>query len=274
MMKDLPSLVEPLQALLRQTGEFIWQERQKVQNSDVELKSLNSLVSYVDREAEKMLVEALAKLLPEAGFLTEEETVQRQEKEWQWIIDPLDGTTNFLHGLPLFSISLALCHHHRPVLGLVYELGQKELFWALEGQGAWLDSRRLQVSRRSALSQSLLATGFPYYDFAKVTAFNQFLAYLYPRSRGLRRFGSAAVDMAYVACGRFEAYFEYGLQAWDIAAGALLVKEAGGLVSDFQGGDNWLFGGQVCARSAHLEPLFFEQLQAHFAGQTGEEASV
>lgn len=205
-------------------GEFIQQELGRVQGQSIEDKSLNQLVSYVDRTAEEMLVEGLQKVLPEATFLTEENTIENKEGEWQWIIDPLDGTTNFLHEVPVFSVSVALKHQKEIVVGIVYEVNRKECFYAWKGGGAWLNNKRIRVSKAPELSKSLIATGFPVTDFERLPQYLNTLGLFMQHTRGVRRLGSAATDLAYVACGRFDAFFEYNLNPWDVAAGVLLVQ--------------------------------------------------
>lgn len=243
----LAQITKELEELTEATGAFIVENRRKVQSEEVEVKSLNSLVSYVDQEAERKLVEGLKRILPEAGFITEEETVNQEQKEWYWIVDPLDGTTNFLFDLPVFAISIALYYKDSPQVAIVYELGQSEMFKAIRGQGATLNGRTIRVRSESSLSNSLVATGFPYYDFERLEEFNSLLAHLYTHTRGVRRLGSAATDLAYVAAGRFNGFFEYGLNAWDVAAGILLVEEAGGKVCDFNLKDDYLFGKEIIA---------------------------
>ncbi len=245
-----------LNSLCRETGEFILENRKKVRGEQVEIKGLNSLVSYVDQETERRLVAGLKDIFPEAGFITEEETVGQEQKEWNWIVDPLDGTTNFLFDLPVFAISVALYHGDRAEVAAVYELGQKELFSAVRGSGAYLNEQAIQVRSESELSKALIATGFPYYDFDRLREFNELLSHLYTHTRGVRRLGSAATDLAYVAAGRFNGFFEYGLHAWDVAAGILLVQEAGGQVCDFSLGDNYLFGKEIIASAASIHPDF------------------
>lgn len=239
-----------------QVGNFIGSQRKQVQKDQVEVKALNSLVSYVDQEAERRLVASLKEICPEAGFITEEETTTQDQKDWTWIIDPLDGTTNFLFDIPVFAVSVALYHKEEAILGCIYEIGREELFTARKGAGAWCNGEAMGVSTERDMAKSLLATGFPYYDFERLKEFNELLAYFYTHSRGVRRLGSAAVDLAYVAAGRFNGFFEYGLHAWDVAAGILLVKEAGGTISDFKGGSNALFGKEIVASSAEIYPAF------------------
>ena len=237
-MIDLPLLTTKVEAIARAAGAFLREEQQHFSQERVSLKSLNALVSDVDKNAEKQLVRDLQEILPEAGFLTEEGTItQRTSHAYYWVIDPLDGTTNFVHGLPIYSVSIALMHNDEPVVGVVYEVGMDECFSAYKGGGATLNGAKITTSPTDSLADSLLATGFPYYDFSGVAGFQKTLEYLYPRTRGIRRIGTAAVDLAYTACGRFEGYFEYGLSPWDVAAGILLVREAGGQVCDYQGGN-------------------------------------
>ncbi len=247
MKDDLGYLAARACEVVEKTGSFIRQELGRVGADKVEEKSLHSLVSYVDRSAEEQLVQGLGALLPEATFLTEEETVQTRKGNLQWIIDPLDGTTNFLHQLPCFAISVALREGERTVLGIVYEVNRPEMFYAWAGGGAFLNGRPIRVSATAQMKDALLATGFPYYDFGRMDAYLGVLKDLMRETRGIRRLGSAAVDLAYVACGRFDGFFEYSLHPWDVAAGALLVEEAGGRVTDFSGGDNYLFGKEIVA---------------------------
>ena len=229
----------------------------QVSNGSIETKSLNSLVSYVDKTAELRLVEGLEPLLPDAVFLTEEETVVQGKGKLRWIIDPLDGTTNFLHQLPFFAISVALEQQGEIVLGIVYEINRQECFYAWKQGGAFLNGRPIQTSSAAGFADCIVATGFPYHDYSRQEAYLRVLGHFMQNTRGIRRFGSAALDLAFVACGRFDFFFEYSLNAWDVAAGAFLVQEAGGKVSDFSGGNNYLFGREIiaCAAGLHQEGL-------------------
>lgn len=243
-------IIDEMATAARKTGQFILEQKNQVTSEDIETKSLNSLVSYVDVAAEQQLVESLSQILPEAGFITEEETATQRGDRFNWIIDPLDGTTNFLHGIPPFAVSIALQEHHEIKAGVIYELTQKELFSAAKGLGAYLNGSSIRCSPELKLSESLIATGFPYESFDKIPQYMALLQDVLKESRGLRRLGSAATDMAYVACGRFNAFFEYGLSAWDVAAGAILIKEAGGVVTDFRGSDDYLFSGELICGAA------------------------
>lgn len=257
-MTHFQELCEKSIEVVKDAGRFIREEIGKVGGQSIEEKSLNSLVSYVDRQAEQRLVEGLGRLLPGSTFLTEEDTVDNQDSAQQWIIDPLDGTTNFLHQLPCFSVSVALQEEGQTVLGIVYEINQDECFYAWQGGGAHLNGRTIRVSGTARLADALIATGFPYHDYRWIGPYFDILEHFMQHTRGIRRFGSAAVDLAYVACGRFDAFFEYSLHPWDVAGGAFLIREAGGRVGDFQGGGDYLHGRQIVAANAGL----FDEVQA------------
>jgi len=250
--------------IVKNVGNFLKRELGKVSAEAIETKSLNSLVSYVDKAAEEQLVEGLGALIPSATFLTEEETVEQKEGVFQWIIDPLDGTTNFLHQLPFFSISVALQHHKKTVLGIVLEVNRDECFYAWKGGGAFLNDKKISVSDSKTLGDSLIATGFPYYDYDHSQPFLQTLEFFMKNTRGIRRFGSAALDLVYVACGRFDAFYEYSLNPWDVAGGAFIVEEAGGMVMDFKGEKDYLFGKEIIAVNPNIIDDFFKPVNAAF----------
>jgi len=250
----------------RSAGEFQLNHFQHVTSDAVTDKGLNQLVSFVDVESEKMLVERLQKIRPDAGFITEENTAPKAtENPVVWIIDPLDGTTNFLHGLQVFSISVALMEHGVITAGVVYAPALNEMFCAERGKGAFLNDNTIRVSGVCHLSASLIATGFPYHEFQQSAAYLSLLEVLMKKTHGLRRMGSAAIDLAYTACGRFDGFYETGLNAWDVAAGALLVEEAGGKVSDFHSRSNYLFGKQIVAAA----PGVYSDLQSNTLSYLG-----
>ena len=261
---NLEKICNQVIPIVERSGRFIRQELGRVAGGDIEEKGVNSLVSYVDKTAEEQLVEALGQLLPGSVFLTEEDTVDNQSGDLQWIIDPLDGTTNFLFQLPVFSISIALQQEGHTVLGLVYEINRQECFYAWKGGGAFLNGQPIRVSRRAPLTQALLATGFPYHDYSRIQEYFGVLEHFMRHSRGLRRLGSAAVDLAYVACGRFDGFFEYGLNAWDVAGGAFIIREAGGTVTDFQGGEDYLYGGEIVAANPMVSKEMLEAIKGAF----------
>ncbi|MBC7425124.1 MAG: inositol monophosphatase [Bacteroidia bacterium] len=262
---NLKAITTEVCALAKETGQFILNERKNFSYSKVSDKGLNQLVSYVDIEAEKKIAAGLSKIVPEAGYITEENTqAENKDNTLVWVIDPLDGTTNFIHGLPVYSVSIALMQNGKTVSGVVYEINKDELFSAWKDGGAWLNGEKIQCSAALSLNDSLLATGFPYYDFKQMDEYLGVLRMLMRESHGLRRLGSAAVDLAYVACGRFEGFFEYGLAPWDVAAGVLIVEEAGGKVIDFQGAENYIFGKEIIACCAGIEAEFIRIVKEGF----------
>jgi myo-inositol-1(or 4)-monophosphatase len=252
--------------ICEEVGAFIAKEAESFDLSRVEQKTaFNNLVSYVDKEAEKKLVTALSKSFPKAGFITEEGTVeQSHDSEYHWIIDPLDGTTNFLHGLPIYGISVALTKNGKPIIGVIYHIVRKELFYAIENSPAYCNKSEIRVSDVSTVQESLLCTGFPYHQFEQSDAYLEIIKEFLNYTHGIRRLGSAAVDLAYVACGRLDGFFEYNLNSWDIAGGLLIVKQAGGIVTDFNGGDNVLFGKQLCASNGKIQSEMLAVIQKHW----------
>lgn len=242
-----------------QLGSYLLKERKNLSSGDVELKGVHDLVTKYDKHAEKEIVDFLSGLIPNAGFIAEEGTSTKKGNQYQWIIDPIDGTTNFVHGLPCFSISIALQKEKELIFGIVYEMNLAESFFTFEKDPTYLNGKEITVTQTDVLESALIATGFPYTDFEKANDYLKVFDALIRKSRGVRRLGSAAVDLAYVAAGRFEGFYEYGLNPWDVAAGALLVKNAGGLVTDFSRGDNFLFGKELVASNRGIyEPLTAE----------------
>lgn len=264
MQNNLIEIQQQTILAVQKAGVFITKEIGQLHQSDIETKALNSLVTYVDKESEKMLVEALQQIIPEASFLTEENTVTPTQGEWQWIIDPLDGTTNFIHQVPVFGISVGLQHHDEIVVGVVLELNRNELFYASKNNGAFLNGNKISVSQTTKLSDSLIATGFPYYDFDLLENYLSFFKYLMTHTRGIRRLGSAAIDLCFTACGRFDAFFEYSLSPWDVAAGALILQEAGGKLFDFKGGNNWLHGRQILGTNPYISDEILHKIKESF----------
>ena len=262
-MIDLENLTKQVVIIAKEVGEFIRHERKNFKYETVEIKGLNDLVSYVDKTSEQRIVLHLQALLPDAGFIVEENT-KSEIKTYNWIVDPLDGTTNFIHGIPSYAISIALEHQGEIISGVVYEVSQDQCFWAYTKGGAFLNGEKISVSTRQTLSDSLIATGFPIYNFSRLEPFLTTLTYFMRNTHGIRRIGAAAVDLCYLACGRVDAFFEYNLNAWDVAAGALIVKEAGGTVTDFSGSTNWLFGKEIMATNAHLKDEFENVVKENF----------
>lgn len=247
----------------KKAGGFIADEQNKFDDTQVEIKGLNDLVSYVDKTAEKIIVEDLELIFPEAGFIVEENS-RADKKEFNWIVDPLDGTTNFIHGIPCYAVSIALEHQGEILLGVVYEISRNECFYAFKGKGAFLNETPIRVSQRATLSESLIATGFPIYNFSKLDNYLNALSTFMKQTHGLRRIGAAAADLCYLACGRVDAFFEYNLNPWDVAAGALIVNEAGGIIADFKEGSEWLFGKEIIGTNALIHREFMQIIEKSF----------
>jgi len=260
-MINYQTICNQVKEISLKAGSFIRNEKGKINADNIETKSLHSYVTYVDKQAEQIIVDKLKEILPEAGFITEEETETVKSENYNWIVDPLDGTTNFIHGLEPFSVSIALEEKGKIVVGVVYEVGKNECFYAYKDSPAFLNGKEIKVSSNKLLEDSLIATGFPYHDYGKNKAILQSLEYFMKNTRGIRRFGSAATDLAYVACGRFDAFYEYSLNVWDVAAGTFIVQQAGGQVSDFNKSNNYLFGREIVASNNLVFDEFAEVIQ-------------
>jgi myo-inositol-1(or 4)-monophosphatase len=250
--------------IVRQVGGYVRSSFQTVKPQDVEQKSLNSLVTHVDKTAEERLVKGLKNIIGNSVFLVEEETVLPEEGDYQWIIDPLDGTTNFIFGIPIFAISVALVYKGEIQLGIVYDVMQDRCYHAIKGVGSYVDDNPIKVSSRTQLSDCLIATGFPYYDFEHLDKYMHLLKALTNTTTGVRRLGAAAIDLVYIAIGKFDVYFEYSLSPWDVAAGALIVQEAGGVVTDFSRGSNWLYGKEIIATNSNVNEEFMTFFSKHY----------
>jgi len=236
--------------LAREVGSYAKKERMKFSGLTIETKGKNDFVTHVDKESERMIIESLKKMLPQSGFIAEEQTSSTVDEKYNWIIDPIDGTTNFIHGLPPHAISIALKEYDEIVIGVVYEIALEECFYAWKGDDAFLNGNKIRVSSTQKVNNCLIATGFPYNDYSRMEEFIDTMRYFFQNSHGLRRIGSAATDLVYVACGRFDAFYEYSLKPWDVAAGAFIVEQAGGKITDFSGGNNYLFGKEIIASNA------------------------
>lgn len=260
---ELRRLCEQVQMLSIRIGQFIAGEQEKIKPSDIEQKGASDFVSYVDKESEQKFVEGLKDIFPHAGFIGEENSELQKEALYNWIIDPVDGTTNYLHGIPCYATSVALVENGIPVLGVVNEINNSECFYAWKNGGAWLNGERISVSKTAFIKDSLIATGFPYQAQAWHEQYIALFADLQSSSIGMRRLGSAATDIAYVACGRFDAYYERGIHAWDVAAGALLVREAGGVVTDFSANEDCIFSRQFVCANKNVHPELLKRIQTH-----------
>jgi len=257
-MIDYEVLCSQVCEIAQQAGAFIRNESGAFSSKSVEVKGIHNFVTYVDKGAEKIIVDRLLEILPEAGFITEEGTNTSRGECFNWVIDPLDGTTNFIHGLAPFAVSIGLLENDCPVLGVIYEITLDECFYAWKDSPAFLNRKEIRVSDGKKVKDALIATGFPYCDFHLMRPYINCLEYFLQNSHGVRRLGSAAADLAYVACGRFEAFYEYSLSPWDVAGGAFILQQAGGRLSDFSGGNNYIFGKELVAANSAIFDEFFE----------------
>jgi myo-inositol-1(or 4)-monophosphatase len=262
---ELERLCLACKDIVTDVAAYIGAEFANFDRESVRFKGAHNLVTHVDLEAEKRLSTALSYLVPDAGFITEEETEDRHGSGYRWVIDPVDGTTNFAHGIPCFAVSVALIDpDDLPVIGIVHDVARDEQFVSWKGGGGWLRDKPLKVSAQGSLDHALLATGFPYEARGRVNEFIETFKQLLLRCRALRRLGSAAIDLAYVAAGRFDGFYEHELNAWDVAAGALLIEEAGGTVTDFAGGRNFLFDRTILATNAKLHEEMGTVIRQYF----------
>lgn len=236
--------------IAKKSGEIIRENIGKKSSFEVQEKGQNDFVTSIDKESELLIIEALREILPEAGFIAEEDSTLKIEKEYNWIIDPLDGTSNFIHSLFPCAVSIGLQKNGEIILGVIYEVGLDECFYAYKNGGAYLNGEPIKVSSQNKLQDSMLATGFPYNEFSRIDNYIELLKHLTKNTHGIRRLGSAATDLAYVACGRFDGFFEYDLKPYDVAAGIIIVKEAGGEICDFKGTNDYLFGKEIIASNS------------------------
>lgn len=258
---NLQNICKQVCDLAIETGNFIREQKDKITIDIIDVKGVHNFVTYVDKEAEEKIVAGLENILPEAGFIAEEGTSEKQGEIYNWVIDPLDGTTNFIHGISPFAVSIALMKQDKVILGVVFEVMLKECFYAWEGGAAYLNGKEIHLSERKNISESFIATGFPYYAYDRLQPFLKTLEYFMLNSDGVRRLGSAATDLAYVACGRFEGFYEYSLSPWDVAAGAFIVQQAGGKVCDFSGNNNYIFGKEIIASNPHIHFEFLDVIK-------------
>jgi myo-inositol-1(or 4)-monophosphatase len=246
----------------RQAGNVIVRSLERVDTLNVTTKTPNDFVSEVDYQAEQEIIQVIHKAYPSHGVLAEESGSQEGD-EYVWIIDPLDGTTNYLHGFPQFAVSIAVQHKGKIEQAVVYDPLRQELFTATRGAGAQLNNRRIRVSKLPSLDGALLGTGFPFKELSRLETFLATFRTLLTKTAGIRRAGSAALDLAYVAAGRMDGFWEFGLKKWDMAAGVLLIQEAGGLVGDMSGGHDYFQSGDVVAANPKVFKAMLQAIRPH-----------
>lgn len=244
----------------RAAGKIIMRNINKVDSLSIKSKRRNDYVTEVDQSAEQEILRLIHRAYPDHAFLGEE-SGQHGESDYQWLVDPLDGTTNFLHGFPQYAVSIAMQIKGRLEVGVVYDPFKEELFCASRGEGATLNNRKIRISERTGMSGALLGTGVPYHPDSDLEGYLDTLRALLPDTAGVRRAGSAALDLAYVANGRLDGFWEFDLKPWDIAAGVLLIKEAGGLVSDIHGGHTYMNGDSILAANPKVFKAMLQNLQ-------------
>jgi len=246
----------------RSAGNIIMRYADHVDSLAVTTKARNDFVTDVDKMAEQEIISILKRSYPEHSILAEESGLQGGDAEYQWVIDPLDGTTNFVRGFPQFAVSIAFKHKGRLDQAVVYDPVRQELFTASKGAGAQLNNRRLRVTKQKELEGALIGTGFPFRQQEYLDAYLQMFKALFPDTAGIRRAGAASLDLAYVAAGRLDGFWEFGLSEWDMAAGVLLIKEAGGITTDFRGNDSYLQNGNIIAGTPKIHHAILREIQA------------
>ena len=265
-MKEIPQIYF-LEDMARAAGQLLMKHYTKLNRGQIQIKGHHDYVTEVDRLSEKLIIQKILRAFPDHQIMAEEtaHSVKYSPEKPLWVIDPLDGTTNFIHQVPIFSVSIALYLRGKAVLGVVYDPNRNELFSAVKGEGAFLNGRKIKVSSTSLPQETLLATGFPFRSHEILEDYIRIFRLLCQASRGIRRGGSAALDLCYVACGRFDGFWEFGLQPWDMAAGCLMIQEAGGKVTDFNGKNVLLAAGNILAGNKvvyrHIKTRMDEALQ-------------
>ena len=244
-------------------GQIIVEHLGKISRSDIDLKQTSDFVTIVDRESEKVIINTIRQHFPGHLILAEESLKECNRETYRWIIDPLDGTTNYIHSYPVFSISIALEYREEIIVGVILDPLRNELFWTEKGSGAYLNCLPIEVSQVN-MSESLITTGFPFRCKEMIDTYLELFKNLFFKVSDLRRAGSAALDLAYLACGRCDGFFELGLSPWDIAAGSLLIKEAGGIVTDFGGGNDYLTTGNIVSGNSFVHKEILKEVRNIF----------
>lgn len=263
-MTKFSELIPTIKKAVYTSGELLLENLGKLTQLDIDTKAKNDFVTKVDKESEDCIVKILKESTPDFDILTEETKPDEMKGEYRWIIDPLDGTTNYIHSFPFFAVSIALEEKGTIVLGMVYDPLRNELFFTEKGEGAFLNDERIAASRRKTLSKSFLATGFPFRAHSYIDPYLKVFREMFLKSSGVRRAGSAVLDLCYTACGRLDGFWEMKLSPWDVAAGSLLIKEAGGKVSDWEGGGDYIYTGNIVGSNGHIHNEMLSIIKENF----------
>ncbi|MBM4136126.1 MAG: inositol monophosphatase [Nitrospira sp.] len=248
----------------RLAGKTILDNLGRIAKKDVGLKAASDFVTRVDMESEQIIINTIKEYFPHHSFLAEESLKEAETDRYRWIIDPLDGTTNYIHGYPVFSVSIALEYNKDIIIGVIFDPLRDELFTAEKGRGAFLNGNSIRISSVSDFKDCLIATGFPFRKKGFIDLYLKLFKNIFNKVSDLRRTGSAALDLAYLACGRCDGFFEIGLSPWDIAAGAIMIQEAGGIVTDFGGGPDYLLTGNIVAGKPAIHDKLLEEIKNVF----------
>jgi len=251
----------------RAAGDIVLRYHNQIDLLTIENKSINDFVSEVDKTAEKAIINEIKKVFPNHSILAEESGKTLGDSDFQWIIDPLDGTTNYLHGFPQYAVSIALLEKQVVTHAVIYDPFKEELFNASNGEGAYLNNERIRVTMSNGLQDTLIGTGFPFRNPEHLDCYLKTFKAIHPHVSGIRRAGSAALDLAYLAAGRLDGFWEIGLNSWDITAGSLLVKEAGGFIGDFSGRDQYLETGNVVAGNTDVYKILLKTIHPHLSDE-------
>ena len=247
-------------------GRILMEAFGQLQSSQIDLKGMGDYVTELDNRSEQAIIQRIKQAYPEHIIHAEESGIDASDSSYRWIIDPLDGTANYVQSIPIYGVSIALQKDAETILGVVYHPDRDELFWAKRDEGAYLNGKRIHVSTQNDIAYSMLASGFPWRSKRYLDAYLACFKDLFNAAAGIRRMGAAAIDLAYTACGRFDGFWEMKLGAWDIAAGILLIEEAGGIVTDFQGGKGYLESGNVVAGSTSIHRIVLRTIGKHLSG--------
>lgn len=263
MMEELSCMLDTAKEAALIGGDILMQEFGKLNQDQIGLKGMGDYVTELDIRSEQAIIRKIKESYPDHIIHAEESGEEMHESSYRWLIDPLDGTANYVHGIPMFGVSVAVVRGSDILMGVVYHPDREELFWAVKGEGAFLNGKPICVSPKKEMAYSMLASGFPWRSKTHIDSYMVCFKELFLAAAGIRRMGSAAIDLAYVACGRFDGFWEMKLGPWDIAAGIILVKAAGGVVTDFCGGDGYLVSGNVVAGNPGIHEKILEVTRRH-----------